>query len=280
MSKEDGGDLIRGQATGAFSRWVLPSFDEGGAHPLDAEGELAEARHDGESLLPETDEAAAALDDAPLAIEEMSADDVKPLTLDELERIRQEAHQEAYNEGFAIGEKEGFHSGQIRAQQEVETLLAPRVQRLEQLMQQLFEPIAEQDQALEKSMLDLLMHLVHEVIRRELTMDSSQIVPVVREALKLLPVGPENVRIHVNPQDFAQLKALRERHEEQWRILEDDSLMPGGCRVETEHSQIDATVETRLARAMEQVFALQQERAAHPPAPDLILDLDTAPHAP
>lgn len=277
MSKEDSGDLIRGQAAGAFSRWLLPSFDEGGAQTSDAEEPLAETLlHEHESA--EHDEQA--LDDAQLAIEEMSADDVKPLTLDELEHIRQEAHQEAYNEGFAVGEKEGFHSGQLKAQQEVEVLLAPRVQRLEQLMQQLFEPIAEQDQALEKSMLDLLMHLVREVIRRELSMDSSQIVPVVREALKLLPVGPENVRIHVNPQDFAQLKALRERHEEQWRILEDDSLMPGGCRVETEHSQIDATVETRLARAMEQVFALQQERAAHPPAPDLVLDLDTAPHAP
>jgi flagellar biosynthesis/type III secretory pathway protein FliH len=33
-------------------------------------------------------------------------------------------------------------------------------------------------------------------------------------------------------------KALRERHEESWKLLEDDSLQPGGCWVETAHSRI------------------------------------------
>ncbi len=36
------------------------------------------------------------------------------------------------------------------------------------------------------------------------------------------------------------MKALRDRHEEKWRILEDETLMPGGCRIETESSVIDA----------------------------------------
>ena len=63
----------------------------------------------------------------------------------------------------------------------------------------------------------------------------------MREALKLLPLGVDNVRLYINPQDFEQVKALRERHEETWRIVEDEALLPGGCRVETEHSRIDAT---------------------------------------
>ncbi len=114
-------------------------------------------------------------------------------------------------------------------------------------MAHLFEPIAEQDAQIEKSLVDLVQHITKQVIQRELAIDSTQIEHVMREALKLLPLGVGNVRLYINPQDFEQVKALRERHEETWRIVEDEALLPGGCRVETEHSRIDATIETRVS---------------------------------
>ncbi|KAI1694726.1 fliG middle domain-containing protein [Ditylenchus destructor] len=56
-------------------------------------------------------------------------------------------------------------------------------------------------------------HIARQVIQRELVLDSSHIESVMREALKLLPLGVGNVRLYINPQDFEQVKALRERHE-------------------------------------------------------------------
>lgn len=140
-------------------------------------------------------------------------------------------------------------------------------------MTHLFEPIAEQDTQIEKSLVDLVQHITRQVIQRELAIDSTQIEHVMRDALKLLPLGVGNVRLYINPQDFEQVKALRERHEETWRIVEDESLLPGGCRVETEHSRIDATVETRIARVMDKLFDQLHEQALHPAAPDLSLEL-------
>jgi flagellar assembly protein FliH len=140
-------------------------------------------------------------------------------------------------------------------------------------MTQLFEPIAEQDQALERALVQLVSQMSREVIRRELLADSSQLTQVLREALKLLPMGAGNVRIHINPQDFELVKALRERHEESWRILEDEQLQPGGCRVESEHSLIDASIETRLDLALKQLFEQQREQISNPPAADQVLDL-------
>ena len=119
----------------------------------------------------------------------------------------------------------------------------------------------------------MVSRITREVIGRELATDSSQITHVLREALKLLPMGAENIRIHVNPQDFELAKALRERHEENWRLLEDDALLPGGCRIETLHSRIDATVETRIEKAMTQLFDQLHDQGLHPAAPDLHVDL-------
>ena len=55
--------------------------------------------------------------------------------------------------------------------------------------------------------------------------------------------------------------------------------MEVGCRVETEHSRIDATVETRISQIMAKLFDQLHEQALHPAEPDLSVDLD-APDAP
>lgn len=245
-------DLIRARDVGGFDIWSLPSFDP---HVPEPEPE------------PEPE--------LPVEMEEVPLDEVQPLTLEELERIR----QEAYNEGFAAGEKDGFRSSTLKVRQEAEAALGAKLGSLERLMRSLFDPIAEQDAQLEKSMVGLVEHITRQVIQRELVLDSSHIESVMREALKLLPLGVGNVRLYINPQDFEQVKALRERHEETWRIVEDASLQPGGCRVETEHSRIDATVETRISQIMAKLLDQAHEQVLNPAEPDLSVDLD-APDAP
>src|SRR3546814_814898 len=216
-SDDSPSDRIRARDVGGFDVWSLPSFDP----------HVPEPEPEPEEELPD--------------MEEVPLEEVQPLTLEEVESIR----QEAYNEGFAIGEKEGFHSTTLKVRQEADVALTAKLRALESLMLNLFEPIAEQDSQIEKSLVGLVQHITRQVIQRELAVDSSQIEHVMREALKLLPLGVGNVRLYINPQDFELVKALRERHEETWRIVEDEALLPGGCRVETEHSRIDATIETR-----------------------------------
>ncbi|MGR0137200.1 MULTISPECIES: flagellar assembly protein FliH [Pseudomonas] len=245
-------DLIRARDVGGFDIWSLPSFDP---HVPEPEPEPVE--------------------ELPVEMEEVPLEEVQPLTLEELESIR----QEAYNEGFAAGEKDGFRSTTLKVRQEAEAALAVKLASLERLMGSLFEPIAEQDTQIEKAMVRLVEHMTRQVIQRELALDSSQIESVMRGALKLLPLGVGNVRLYINPQDFEQVKALRERHEETWRIVEDAALQPGGCRVETEHSRIDATVETRISQIMAKLLDQQHEQVLNPAEPDLSIDLD-APDAP
>lgn len=246
-SKEPVSELIRAKDLIGVDVWRLPSFDP----------QVAEPEPEPESLS---------------EIEEVPLDEVQPLTLEELEAIR----QEAYNEGFAAGERDGFHATQLKVRQEAEVALQARLATLETLMGNLLAPIAEQDTQIERSLVELVSHIARQVIQRELKMESSQIERVTQEALKLLPMGANNIRIFVNPQDFDQIKALRERHEEQWKILEDPALMPGGCRIETEHSRIDASVETRITQALALLFDQLHEQGLHPAEADLHLEMETS----
>lgn len=238
-------DLIRARDLEGVDVWALPSFDPAPPPEPEPEPEIVEE------------------------VEEVPLEEVQPLTLEELEAIR----QEAYNEGFATGEREGFHSTQLKVRQEAEVALAAKLASLEQLMTHLLEPIAEQDTQIEKGLVHLVANMARQVIGRELRGDSSQVTHVLREALKLLPMGAENIRIHLNPQDFELAKALRERHEENWKLLEDEALLPGGCRIETAHSRIDATMETRIEKAVAQLFDQSHDQALHPSTPDISVDL-------
>jgi flagellar assembly protein FliH len=246
-SKEPVSELIRAKDLLGVDVWRLPSFDPAPPEPEPEPEGLAES-------------------------EEVPLEEVQPLTLEEVEAIR----QEAYNEGFAAGERDGFHATQLKVRQEAEVALQARLAPLETLMANLMAPIAEQDTAIERSLVELVSHIARQVIQRELKMESSQIERVIQEALKLLPMGANNIRIFINPQDFEQIKALRERHEEQWKILEDPALLPGGCRVESEHSRIDGTVETRITQALALLFDQLHEQGMHPAEADLHLELESS----
>ena len=245
--KKSSSELIRVQAGDVLNVWDLPSFDE----PSLAEEPLASVP--------------AAGDEAVVEVEDITIEEVQPLTLEDVEAVR----QDAWNEGFSAGEKDGFHAGQLKAAQEAQAVLSAKVAGLENVMQQFFDPIAQQDQALEEAMLDLVLRISEQVIQRELTLDSSQIKQVVRECLKVLPVGSTAVRVYINPQDFEQIKALRERHEEHWKIIEDDDLLPGGCRFESLNTRVDGSIETRIAHIAQQILEQQRELQSNPLTADL-----------
>ena len=100
-SKEPPSELIRAKDLKGVDVWALPSFDPEVETPEPSEEELA------------SEQPIDASDQATAESEEVALEDVKPLTLDELEAIR----QDAYNEGFATGEKDGFHAGQLKAKE-------------------------------------------------------------------------------------------------------------------------------------------------------------------
>lgn len=257
MSEKKDSELIRAHQVPEFNLWDLPSFDVDGHHvPREkqkAEAEVLEVEAEPVEDVPEEPE-------------------VKPFTVEELEQIR----AEAYNEGFATGERDGFHSGQLKAQQEARARLDARVAELEAIMTHLMEPIREQDEHIEDMLLELVETMVRQVVQRELTTDSSHVQQVLRSALKALPMGAEHIRIYLNPADFETVKAIRERHEESWRLLEDDQLLPGGCRIEAEHSQVDASRETRLQQVIEQLHEQRLEQRTNPPEADLIITAEDA----
>lgn len=171
------------------------------------------------------------------SVEELQPGALQPLTAEQLEEIQQQAR----DEGFEQGRREGLQA----ARNEVDATL----HRMEQVIQAMVEPLQAVNEQVEGELVQLAMAVARQIIRRELQSDPQQVISVVREALSALPAAARKVTIHLNPEDAELVREKlvpAEQGEMPWQIVDDLALTRGGCRIESETSRIDATLEKRL----------------------------------
>lgn len=172
----------------------------------------------------------------------------QPLTASQLEEVQNLAHRE----GFEQGQQEGREAGLKE--------FAEKARHLEQIFHALEQPFEQLDDEIEKQLVELAMVVARQLIRRELQADPGQVVGVVREALSALPLAAREVRLVLDPEDATIVRealALKESSS-QIQIVEDPVIGRGGCRVLSEASQIDATVESRLNAVIANVLGGQR----------------------
>ena len=152
----------------------------------------------------------------------------------------QALQKDAYNEAWQKGHAEGLVAG--------EAAVKARAERLDQLLNALSRPFDQLDESVEKQLVELSMAVVRQLFRREIRVEPTHIIGVVREAIQLLPIASRNVQIHMHPDDATLVRdSLSPADgEPAWLIIEDPLITRGGCSVTTENSQIDATAESRL----------------------------------
>ncbi len=176
-------------------------------------------------------------------------DEGRQLTAGRLQEIQKAAYNEAWHKGMAEGLRAG--EDEIRA----------RAERFDELLCALAKPFDELDETVEKQLVELAMTVVGQLFRREIGLDPSHVIGVVREAIQLLPVASRSVQVHLHPEDAALVREslMPSEGEVAWVIVEDPLLTRGGLRVTTETSEIDATAEARLRKAVSAIVGDERE---------------------
>ncbi|UTW10033.1 flagellar assembly protein FliH [Marinobacterium rhizophilum] len=191
------------------------------------------------------------------------------LTLAELERITEEARQEGLEEGhreglakgLEEGQRKGYSEGLAQGKLEIDRSLG----RLSQMLDELEAPLAQQSEALELCILNLVTSLARAVTGHELSSQPQLMLQAVQEALAQLPSEGGAVRIHVNPEDEVLLQPLAQAREH-CELVADAAISPGGCLVKTANCQVDSRVETRFRQAADQLLSrLADSRPETPP---------------
>jgi flagellar assembly protein FliH len=161
-------------------------------------------------------------------------------------------------------EARGYEAGMAKAKAEMEghaNELKARVQQLDKLLSFIGRPLEELDADVERMLLQLTLTVGKQLARRELRIDPSQVIAIIRESVQELPMAAREARVYLHPQDAA---IVRERlaepsNERAWTIVEDPTMSRGGCVVKTDTSRIDARLESRINTIIANV--LGDERA-------------------
>lgn len=153
--------------------------------------------------------------------------------LDEIEKA-------AYEEGFARGQADGYQTGKS----EIQAVSS----RLNQLLDHLGRPFKDIDAEVEHALVLLAMDVARRLVNEDLQINPQHVAGTVHEAVAALAATPREMKIHLHPEDAAVLKdSLHLSTEASWKLVPDNSLNRGDCRVITESGQIDARLDTRQA---------------------------------
>lgn len=255
------------EESGSFQRWMLPEMDQ--------YGNIIEAEKRPEPPPRKSTEKATgnATVEGGEIIEDIDAADItmQPITAEHLQEITEAAEKEGFakgrQEGVAQGKQEGvqqgYQEGLQKAKQEADVQLRQKVQQLQQITNQLMVPFKEQESQLHLMLLDFVCALTRKVIKRELQIDSGDVLAVVKQAVAALPVGAKNLRLTLNPDDLAMIESYAEEKQLGWQFYGDASLTPGGCHIETAESQVDYSVETQMESLLEQFLTRQLSQTSN-----------------
>jgi len=204
----------------AFQRWELPSFD-----PVPVAAPVKQVILN-ETAPPEvlvTTASAVSNTEAEAAAIAVAAEEM------------QKRQTEAYDKGYTKGHQAGYAEGLLQVQTE-----AARIQKL---LDNLQIALTQTDEQLAQSVLNLSLEIAHKMVIEVLQIKPQIILKIISTAISSLPHFNQNAHLIMHPDDAELVRKQmgEELAHSGWKIFTDAKIEPGGCRIETAHSNIDAT---------------------------------------
>ena len=170
-----------------------------------------------------------------------------------------EGREAGLREGFEAGRQDGLRKGReegrATGRQAFDEASAP--------LSAAVEAFGEYRQAFQRSrqkeLLELVQKVARQVIRVELTLNPTQLLTLAEEALAAMPGEQGDVQILLNPEECARIRELNPERAAKWRLVPDERLVLGECRVVTAQAEADIGCQQRLDSCMETLSAHLQD---------------------
>lgn len=151
---------------------------------------------------------------------------------------KEEGVVKGYEEGLQQGKEDGVRLGK----QQFDEASKP----LEQISEKLRNFLNEFELKRRQDLLELVKKVSQQVIRCELTLSPTQLLNLAEETLAAMPGDQGDVQILLNPEECARIKELAPERAAAWRLVPDERLSLGECRIVTEHTETDIGCQQRL----------------------------------
>jgi flagellar assembly protein FliH len=154
-----------------------------------------------------------------------------------------EARQQGWHDGYRDG-LEALEAAKRQFAQQVSAQVAEVAEAFQ-------DGLTELEARLAQTLVETAVTLARQVVRSELQQRPEAVVQVAQEAMAAVVLSARHLRLRLNPEDVALVaegaaEALKAR---EVQLVPDADIRRGGCRVESDLGQVDASIETRWAHA-------------------------------
>lgn len=158
----------------------------------------------------------------------------------------EEGKEDGYQEGMRLGFDEGLRKGLSEGKQQARQQFLQAAQPFESLSHELRQFLAGFEQQRREELLQLVEKVTRQVIRCELTLNPTQLLTLVEEALAGLPQPPAQIRVLLNSEEHRRISEAEPEKAREWGLAADAELEPGECRVVTDTTEMDLGCQHRL----------------------------------
>lgn len=214
--------------------------------PLASQSELEDLQKNKQQSEQEEDKISINTDDPKIALE--------------LENIKQQAREQAYQEGFNQGKEEGFNIGKQAGYEQ--GLAIGKQEGLEKIEQQLNEEKLNSANSIKKlansfmqsvnqinetvtpKLFDLALLAAEKTVGSLPNVKQKQLMHTIKAVIEQTLIVDPPMTIRLNPNDFVWLEPLLndEIERNEWQFIADASIELGGCKIFTQTNEIDASV--------------------------------------
>lgn len=158
---------------------------------------------------------------------------VEKITEEELELIKKQAYEEAYQQGLNQAQEK----------------LAVKEAELAGLMETILNPVKLIDKVVQAELIELAIWLTEHILHTEISLNPHKLLNIFSEFIALLPSTKNIIKLALNNDDYKMVIELLEKNALDLPIEAlqvDDALKRGEYRLETADSDVDGTVENRV----------------------------------
>lgn len=170
-------------------------------------------------------------------------------TLKDIETLQKQAYDESY--------KTGYEEGKQKAATELSEILVSA----QALLDAATEPVKLIDHEVKQQLVQLAMAVAKQITKAELAHSPEGIMKLIEHGVAALPESPVGVYVHLHADDLAIIKPILEANKKSqaWNIVDDNTLERGGCKLYTENSSLDLSIDAQIAKIASRFLDLEDD---------------------
>lgn len=181
--------------------------------------------------------------------------------LERLKEVQEKAYKEGYDLGLIEGTEKSFQENQVALTERL-ALMEVQLKRIEELKTHL---LVDNEAALVK----LVFQIAKKMAMRDLEEHRDAVWEILKDVMSEMQAD-ERIVVKLAAEDLFFLEGLQDKSGKKIESLErvkfvtDDTIKPGGCMIETEFGNVNATVEERVERVWQTLQSRMPRKPQEP----------------